>query len=335
MATKDTLQADSEEYGAAFNEEMLAPVEQTEDEAFGLTPEMPAEATAESPAEPEGEAPSLALTIDPAEAADAPADAAAPADVAAEAPAEAAEPSIDIAKEEQRLRSWEGRLKALEKQLKAQGGEGAGEAIEDVAEDAEAAGDTQLADAAEAASEAVEAGEMTADQAMKMLAEDFGEDFVKMIEAIATAKAKEAGAAVAGEKVAEVGKTVDEIISSIVDERAKAHFERIADAHPDFNDIGQSPEFSSWIASLPEAEKADAERVAAGGTAKEIIKLLDTYKAQASKPASSGEGNQVAQTDPAVDAAMDAAEGVRSSGLKLPEEPAKSDGYEDAWKEFA
>ena len=176
---------------------------------------------------------------------------------------------------------------------------------------------------------------MTAAEAMKMLAEDFGDDFVKMIEVIASAKAKEAGAAVAGEKFGEVTKTVDEIISNIVDERAKAHFERIADAHPDFNEVGSSPEFSSWVGSLPEDKKADAERVVANGSAKEIIKLLDTYKAQASAPASQSGGNQGAQTDPAVDAAMDAAEGVRSSGLKLPEEPAKSDGYEDAWKEFA
>lgn len=338
MATQQDLMADSEEFGAAFNEDLPAAAEPSEDEAFGLVPEEAAEPTAEGPAESEAEAPAVAIVIDPEEAPveEAAAEAEPVEDMAAEAPAEPAEPEFDVAKEEQRLRSWEGRLKALEKQLKAQGGEAPADAIEEVGEQAEETGNAELAEAAEAASEAVESGEMSAADAMKMLAEDFGQDFVRMIEVIASAKAKEAGAAAAGERVAEVGKTVDEIISSIVDERAKAHFETIADKHPDFNDVGQSQEFSAWVASLPEGEKAEAQRVVEGGTAKEIIKLLDTYKAQAPAPAmDEPESAPVAQTDPAVDAAMDAAEGVRSSGLKLPEEPSKSDGYEDAWKEFA
>lgn len=344
--TKDTLREDADQFSEAFAEDMPPKPEMTEDEAFGLA--MPTDEMAgEKPAEmaPEGDA-SVAIVIAPEEAVDgavAEGTAAAAADEAnmdagtgkGEA-AEAAAPSLDIEKETQRLKSWEGRLKALEAKLKAAGTSGEqetpeGEALEAVSEDAEAAGKPELAQAAEEASDMVEAGRMSADDAMRQLAEDFGEEFVRMIEAIATAKAREAGAAAAGEKVGEISKSVDEIIADIVDTKTRTHFERIADAHPDFNEVGQSPEFSAWIQSMPEADRAEAERVVQSGSAKEIVKLLDSYKEQS---AANPEAPAPTETDPAVDAAMDAAEGVRSSGLKLPEEPSRSDDYKEAWQDF-
>jgi len=249
-----------------------------------------------------------------------------------------ATPAADLDKEMQRLRSWEGRLRAMEAKIKAgagadaaapaqagDAGEGAvGDAIEMVAEGTD---NPELSEAAEEVAEAVESGEMTAAQAMKQLAEDFGEDFVRMIEAVATAKAREAGEKVIGEKVGELNKTVNEIIDDLVDTKAKGHFKAIAEKHPDFNDVGQSPEFKAYIESLPEAERADAQRVVQGGASDEVIKLLDGYKASANKAPS--------QEDTAADDAMDAAEGVRSSGLVLPDAPMPaSDDYEGAWKEF-
>lgn len=263
-------------------------------------------------------------------------EAAAPAGEApdAAAPTDAAGPAaeqVDIAKETQRLKSWEGRLRAMEAKLKAaepgptgDGEQAAGEALEQVAE---TTADPELEQAAEQMAEAVESGEMTASQAMKQLAEDFGEDFVRMIEAVAVAKAREAGERIVGERVGELSKTVDQIIDNLVDDKSRAHFKAIADKHPDFNDVGQSPEFKSYIDSLPEAQRAEAQRVASGGSSDEVIKLLDGYKASQTKAPS--------QEDTPNEDAMDAAEGVRSSGLVLPEvpEPA-SDDYEGAWEKF-
>lgn len=343
--TKENLREDADQFSAAFDEEMPAKPEMSEDEAFGLampTEDMPPAAPAEG--EPEGDA-SVAIVIAPEEAVEgavAEETAAASTDMANEGagtgsgePAQNAAPALDIEKETQRLKSWEGRLKALEAKLKASGStaeteSAEGEALEDVGEQAEAEGKPDLAEAAEQASDMVEAGQMSATEAMRQLADDFGEEFVRMIEAIATAKAREAGAAAAGEKVGEISKSVDEIIADIVDTKTRTHFERIADAHPDFNEIGQSPEFSAWIQNMPEDKRADAERVVQGGSAKEIIKLLDGFKASAATATEQAP----TQTDPAVDAAMDAAEGVRSSGLKLPEEPTRSDDYKEAWSEF-
>ena len=251
-----------------------------------------------------------------------------------QAPGEPAAPAagdVDIAKETQRLKSWEGRLRAMEARLKAaepgptgDGEQAAGEALEQVAE---STADPELEQAAEQMAEAVESGEMTASQAMKQLAEDFGEDFVRMIEVVASAKAREAGERIVGEKVGELSKTVDQIIDNLVDDKSRAHFKAIADKHPDFNDVGQSPEFKSYIESLPEAERADAQRVASGGSSEEVIKLLDGYKASKTQAPSQG--------DTPSDEAMDAAEGVRSSGLVLPEVPEPApDDYEGAWEKF-
>lgn len=344
--TQDELKQEGDDYAAAFNEDPQPAAEQSEDAAFGLDVEAATggdgegEAPAVSEGEAaEGEAPAVAVVIagEPAEG-DGGGDA--PAEGGMDLPGDedtgsvdepAGDDGFDPAKERQRLKSWEGRLKALEAQLKGSKTEvepAASEALEDVAEGAEASGDTELAAAAEQASDAVESGEMTAADAMKMLADDFGEDFVKMIEVIATAKAKEAGGAAAAEKVSEIGKTVDEIINDIVDTKTRTHFERIAEKHPDFAEINDSPAFQAWAAEDPERQ-----RIAQSGSAKEIVGMLDEYKASAGSQPEPEVEVPAAGADPEVTAAMDDAEGVRSSGMRLPEQPTPS-GYEDAWDKF-
>jgi hypothetical protein len=121
-------------------------------------------------------------------------------------------------------------------------------------------------------------------------------------------------------KVAQVGegvnKSVNEIIEDIVDTKAKAHFEAIADKHPDFMDVAESAEFKAYCEATPECAK-----VVESGSAREINKMLDAYKKQAQA--------ETQQDDPS----MDAAEGVRSSGMRLPKEPSSSSDYSAAWDE--
>lgn len=318
----DDLTQDERDYMAAFADDMGAS-EEGSTEVGGIV----AEGGQSGGGAPSGGVVSVDTEeAAPANAADETAQAQEPA-----VPTVPAAEEIDVAKETQRLKSWEGRLRAMEAKLKAaepgpagNSEQAAGEALEEVAENT---ADPELEQAAEQMAEAVESGEMTASQAMKQLAEDFGEDFVRMIEAVAVAKAREAGERIVGEKVGELSKTVDQIIDNLVDDKSRAHFKAIADKHPDFNDVGQSPEFKSYIDSLPESERAEAQRVASGGSSEDVIKLLDGYKASKTSAPSQG--------DTPNDDAMDAAEGVRSSGLVLPEvpEPA-SDDYEGAWEKF-
>jgi hypothetical protein len=297
--TPAQMQQDEQDFAAAYDEDMPTPVEQTEDEAFGLTPEVNEEDSyPNSPDEAEAVA-------DEAAAEDAPVDIAEPVEAAETEPAK----GDDLAKEVQRLKSWEGRLKAMEAQLKA--GKPADEA-----------------EATEATEETVEEVEDVAkseitsvDGAIKALAADFGDEFTKMLMMIIDSKVNQANEGVA--------KSVDEIINDIVDTKAKAHFEAIADKHPDFMEIADSQEFAAYLNAMPEAEKAKAQQIVEGGTSREIVALLSSYKATVSTPEAEPEMEQ------ADESMMDAAEGVRSSGMRLPMQPAAASGdYAAAWDEF-
>lgn len=365
MATTD-MQDD--EYSKAWAEDTPAATEPSEEEAFGL-----AEPAAEEAAEPtegapevtsedagessDGEAPAVALVVDGGELEAAVQDAGAKdsAEAAAEmgndgdtaaVVEEGAEPPVNMDKEIQRLKSWEGRLKAMEAKLKAAGADTEEEQTEVVAEAIEKAADATDTPAAEEqveqVAEQVEDGTLSVEQAMRQLSEDFGDEFVRMIEAIATAKAREAGTAAVDAKVGELKGTVDEIIADISDTKTRSHFETIADKHPDFQEVGDSEEFKTYIESLPDDQKGQALDVIAGGSAKQIIKLLDGFKSANAAGAKQGMGDVGELTeakesivDEAIDeSAMDAAEGVRSSGMRLPDQPAKADDYESAWNEF-
>jgi len=373
MATIDQMNDDEKEFAAAFNEDMPAAAQPTEDEEFGTAEPAAAEpAAAELPPEPaegegmdvksedagnasEGEDAAVAIVVDGGDMEEAAQQAGAKdsAEEAAEqtgekvaVATEGADDAMDMAKEIQRLKSWEGRLKAMEAKLKAAGADSEEEQTEAVAEAIEKAADAADTPAdeekVEQIAEMVEEGDLSVQQAMKQLAEDFGDEFVKMIEAIATAKAREAGVKAVDEKVGEIKGTVDEIINDITDTKAKAHFEKIADAHPDFQEIGDSEEFKTFIESMPDDQKGQALEVIANGSARQIIKLLDGFKAAGAAGAKAGmeqpteltEAEESIVDEAADDSAMDAAEGVRSTGMKLPEQPQKADDYEAAWQEF-
>jgi hypothetical protein len=330
MATTEEMnKKDAAEFAAAYGEDHK-PAEQSDDAAFGLNPdEVPGTDT------PTGNAPTVSIDLDksgdgaegtPAEeAAETPGqEAAEPAgdnvDAQGGPASAAAAPTLDVEKETQRLKSWEGRLKAQQAELdRAKAGAAApGEGGNDP-EDAADGGADEAAEG-EGAGEGDE-GAMD-DPEMKALSEDFGEEFVELLVKVITKVSKRCAAEVAGEHSGPVRQDIDAIIAEIKNEKQRNHFERIADAHPDFADVANSDEFKAWVAAMAPADKAEAERVATAGTAKEIITLLQKYKASK------------ASDDSDMSFAMDQAEGVRSTGgLKLPETPAASQDYEKAWNE--
>lgn len=227
--------------------------------------------------------------------------------------------SGDAAKEAQRLRSWEGRLRKMEAELKAKGAPEV-DAIEDVAEKMEAKGDEAKAESVEELADQVKAGTKTAEQAARELADNFGEEFVSMIEMIASSVAERTGSKLVDEKIARVSQDVNDVIGHIADAETRKHFETIASAVPDFQDIAASEDFVNFTKSDPKKDQT-----AQGGSAQEVIALLKEFKAQrqgAAEPTAK-------QEDPA----MDAAEGIRSSGMVLPKEPVMADDYASAWEE--
>lgn len=329
MATQDQMSDDERAYAAAFGEDMAAAPQQADDESFGIMP--PGE---DAPSASDGDAGGEPAAVTTSAEADAGGEAPAGDEPAAAGEADLADEDLPTdPKELQRLKSWEGRVRAREAQLaereaklaKAdmpraeEPGEGAkSEAMEQAAETLAAEGDDAGAEKVEQVAEQVESGDLTAEQAMKILAEDFGPEFVKMIEVIAGSKAQAAASKVAQDATGQLSQSVQEIIDTIVDDKARSHFEAIANKHPDFVDVAATPEFEEFKKSYP-----DGEKIASEGSAKDIVKMLDEFKAGKQAPAAD-------VPDPAVDAA----EGVRSSGMRLPEAPTKAEGYEDAWSQF-
>lgn len=355
MATPEQARREEEEFAAAFNEGDKEPTRQSEGDVFGPghdgAPEEPKPAEGAPAAEQDasqgdtapGEvaagdeaAPAVAIVLEP----QAPeASAAIPADDA-DGEADPTDP-----KEVQRKKSWEGRLKAREAELKARedalaakGGQGPGEAGGDAAPPAnaeEAAADIQAADtpqeAVEEAKEAVDSGAMSPEEAMKLVSQDFGDEFAKMLGVLIEHKASEIAGRMADERINGVRKDLNDVVDDVVKHRADTHFEILSDAHPDFLDVAESAEFKDWVEGLPEQFQEKAVSVIQRGSARQIVKLLNIYKEAGAKP-EEGAG----ESEPADAAAVDAAEGVRSSsgGLQLPEAPSRDESYEDAWSKF-
>lgn len=273
----------------------------TEDMVEEATEDVPAQAPAEAA---EDEKPTIADAQAPTEQAD-----------------EEYEPADE--KELQRKRSWEGRMRAREQELKAkeEALKAGYPAEKQDAPEAPAAEKTE--EAVEQAIEQLEDGD-SPEAVMKQLAEDFGDDFASKLSALIRHEAKRIAQEEAKSTVGQVSKTVEDLMTNIRDEKTRAHFEAIAERHPDFLDVAGGDDMKAYMDSLDEQAKAQAQKVVDSGSAKEVIKLLDAVKAH--KP-------KAAEPDVVDEVMADAAEGVRSRGLSLPEKP-KSNSYEDAWNEF-
>ena len=340
--TQDDVTKLNDEYANAYSEPDANKPEMSEDEAFGLVPDTQESAELTEKVSDKGDddaqAVTLAIPI--------------PADEAVEGMAEGAMAEAHDATESgeqrkdeplspedvQREKSWRGRLSALEAELKARKAEldereagfkrghddTEGGDMDETHDKMHGEGAAEVIDAVQDAVESVQSGEVSAETAMAQLAEDFGADFAALIGKLIDSRASEIAARVTGEKLGTVSKSVDDIISGLNSAAARDHFEAIADAHPDFNTLPGSPLLEAYLSSLDEAACAEARKAIEGGSARQVIKLLTAAKAH---DANKSRG----QKD---DPAMDAAEGVRSTGMKLPEKPATSSEYESAWGAF-
>lgn len=351
--TPEDVKKNESDYADAFNDNTPPAPEPTEDEAFGLGMDVEEAAATDAEQSSGDGAPLEAVVL----VADGEAVAEESAATASESQSQESADEPTDPKDIQRKKSWEGRLRKIEAELKAKAdaiaagkpemngpaddgstvdGQ-ASEALEQVADQAEAQGDMAMADKVEETAEKVESGEMSAEDAMKALAEDFGEPFVKMIAAIA----KSAANSTASEKLGELESTTRDIIDDIKESKARAHFKAIESAHPDFVEVGKDPSFNEWKVADPERE-----RIASSGSADEINAMLTEWKSQGATTgatAADGAAAPVAQAEAAAEPAaddsapddeLDAAEGVRSAGMQLPEEPAAADDYAGAWEEF-
>lgn len=274
----------------------------------------------ESAAEGDAETPAVAVVIDAANAVDSgntPVDeqqavaqeAAAEGEPVAEEMAEQGAPEEmmeEISPEDmQRQKSWEGRLRKREEELAAR----------------------------EASMTSAPSGDDSSDEEIneirQRLADDFGEEFVSMIGKLAAHEAKKLASASIDDKIEPIGAAIDNVIAQMQEAFAKQHFQAIGDVHEDWLDVANSGEFQSWLDSLPEGDKEQAESVINNGTASQVVKLLTKYK----DAINGGTAEEAPEMEDLSDA-LDAASSVRgSSPVRLPERaPAGAeDEYKSAW----
>lgn len=246
---------------------------------------------------------------------------------AAEAPAAPADEEPTDPADVQRAKSWEGRLRAREEELRAREQalkerEAATKTTSEPAPADEPAGPQPTEEQVEQAMESVQG--MDEDEALKTLAEDFGDDFAQTLAKLIERKASQIAEKAIGERVGRVDQTVQELIGNLQNDKARSHYEAIADVHPDFMDIAQGEDLKRFVGAMDPEQAKKAQAVIDGGSAKQVIKLLNDFKKAKEQPAPA----------PVDDAALTAAEGVRSSGMKLPSKPVISNDYEAAWDQF-
>lgn len=268
---------------------------------------------------PEGEAesPAVAVVIDPVSAVDSAAPESDQSGGGEQMPQEAMAPTEPDGDEQapvgqgqgeqlspediQRQKSWEGRLRKREEELAAREAAMSGKGAQEVVDDAEIA------------------------EIQSRLSEDFGEDFVKMIMKLAGYEAQKYAESGVSEKIGGIASVIDQIINDTKEAFSAMHYGAIADAHEDFREIAESEEFQQWLASMPDAKRAEADAIIQSGRPGQVIKLLTAYKDFCNSQNSANEAD---------DLAMDAASGVRSSSpVKLPDRVPSSpdDEYRAAW----
>lgn len=201
---------------------------------------------------------------------------------------------------EQKMRSWDGRLRKSNEELARE--RGARKALE------------QRLSALE------QHGKEGDRKKLQEWLDDYGDDEeFAHITAVVRDRLSGAEESNTGESVVEGD---DEAAGQEVDEEAKAHFSAIEEKHSDWRELAD--DLDNWIETLPGKQALEYARVKQHGTAQEVIAMLDAMKAD-----KQGDGKRDDVTDGA-----DAMAAVRhrSSG-KRPKGRADKNDFDGAWSE--
>lgn len=252
-----------------------------------------------------------------------------PAPAGPDAPAEPDQ--AESPEDEQRRKSWEGRLKKMEEELKAREAaiaareKGAAPADEGSAD--EEASETPAQEAAETSPD----GDEDLQKSHAALMEDFGPDFAGHIQRLARAEAMKVAAEHAGKAAEPVAQRIDSLIGEIQNAFAAHHFSAIKDAHDDFEAVVASPEFKTFLDGMPDEKKQKAMEVIDHGRASQIVSLLNDFKA-----ASKQSEPDKSPADAWDEEKLSAAEAVpNTSPVRIPDrpKPASNGDFDQAWDE--
>lgn len=264
-------------------------------------------------------------------------------------PADAEDKAAMSPEDVQRAKSWEGRIKKREAELAAReaelaareaalNGEGVemaegGEVMDDEMMPADEMADPMADEAPDLfaegegmADEGMEGdmGDMDADMAeadttpasddpVEQMAADYGPEIVAAVTAIVERTVRKIVEEMGGAFASEVEGKIAEIMRATNEGFGMIQGEMLRSVVDDIDDVLESDEFTAWVESLPEEEKAQAQQVIDAGTPSQGIKLIRQYKARSKGPS------------PEDVWAEDAAVAVKGkSPVRLPDRPSMS-----------
>ena len=116
------------------------------------------------------------------------------------------------------------------------------------------------------------------------LAADYGPEFVSALDALIERRARAIVEEMGGAFASEIDGKITEIMQATNDGFGLMQQEILLSVADDIEDVLESEEFTAWVESLPEAEKAKAQQVIESGTPSQGIRLIKQYKARAQGP---------------------------------------------------
>ena len=177
-----------------------------------------------------------------------------------------------------------------------------GEGMADAGVEGDMEGDMDEADTAPASDDPVE-----------QMAADYGPEIVAAVTAIVERTVRKIVEEMGGAFASEVEGKIAEIMRATNEGFGMIQGEMLRSVVDDIDDVLESDEFTAWVESLPEEEKAQAQQVIDAGTPSQGIKLIRQYKARSKGPS------------PEDVWAEDAAVAVKGkSPVRLPDRPSMS-----------
>lgn len=252
---------------------------------------------------------------------------------AGEMPADAEDKAAMSPEDVQRAKSWEGRIKKREAELAAReaelaareaalNGEGVemaagGEVMNDEMTPADGMTDPMASEAPDLFAEGEGMAEAdtapVSDDPVEQMAADYGPEIVAAVTAIVERTVRKIVEEMGGAFASEVEGKIAEIMRATNEGFGMIQGEMLRSVVDDIDDVLESDEFTAWVESLPEEEKAQAQQVIDAGTPSQGIKLIRQYKARSKGPS------------PEDVWAEDAAVAVKGkSPVRLPDRPSMS-----------
>lgn len=151
------------------------------------------------------------------------------------------------------------------------------------------------------------------DDPVEKMAADYGPEIVAAVTAIVERTVRKIVEEMGGAFASEVEGKIAEIMRATNEGFGMIQGEMLRSVVDDIDDVLESDEFTAWVESLPEEEKAQAQQVIDAGTPSQGIKLIRQYKARSKGPS------------PEDVWAEDAAVAVKGkSPVRLPDRPSMS-----------